>query len=146
MTVDICDHSEGLADMWHGTEHGPDTLDFSRTSHQDHVRAHACMCAHVRVRFGDVAVLLRNSKDQKVRKPKSEKRWGKLDRAHKKVSNPLSLYSSFLAFQAQHASSGHDKIIISALRNFQNDKPKEKVTKTFFSRVCRILFSNFSPT
>ncbi len=28
------------------------------------------------------------------------------------VSNPLSLYSSFLAFQAQHASSGHDKIII----------------------------------
>ena len=42
------------------------------------------------------------------------------------VSNPLSLYSSFLAFQAQHASSGHDKIIISALRNFQDDKPKEK--------------------
>ncbi len=26
------------------------------------------------------------------------------------VSNPLSLYSSFLAFQAQHASSGHDKL------------------------------------
>ena len=41
------------------------------------------------------------------------------------VTNPLSLYSSFLAFQAQHASSGHDKIIISALRNFQDDKPKE---------------------
>jgi hypothetical protein len=35
------------------------------------------------------------------------------------VSNPLSLYSSFLASQAQHASSRHDKIIISALRNFQ---------------------------
>jgi hypothetical protein len=42
------------------------------------------------------------------------------------VSNQLSLYSSFLAFQAQHASSGHDKIIISALRNFQDDKPKER--------------------
>ncbi len=36
------------------------------------------------------------------------------------------LYSSFLAFQAQHASSGHDEIIISALRNFQDDKPKER--------------------
>jgi hypothetical protein len=42
------------------------------------------------------------------------------------VNNPLSLYSSFLAFQAQHASSGHDKIIISALRNFQDDEPKER--------------------
>ena len=42
------------------------------------------------------------------------------------VTNPLSLYSSFLAFQAQHASSEHDKIIISALRNFPDDKPKEK--------------------
>ncbi len=39
----------------------------------------------------------------------------------KMVSNPLSLYPSFLAFQAQHASSGHDKIIILALRNFQDD-------------------------
>jgi hypothetical protein len=40
------------------------------------------------------------------------------------VSNPLSLYSSFLAFQAQHTtSSGHDKVIILALRNFQDDKP-----------------------
>ncbi len=28
------------------------------------------------------------------------------------VTNPLSLYSSFVAFQAQHASSEHDKIII----------------------------------
>jgi hypothetical protein len=44
----------------------------------------------------------------------------------KMVSNQLSLYSSFLAFQAQHASSGHNKIIISALRNFQDDKPEEK--------------------
>ncbi len=68
--------------MWHGTVHGPDTLDFSRTSKLDHVRTHVCMCAHVRVRFGDVAVLLRNSKDQKVRKLESEKRWKKLDKAH----------------------------------------------------------------
>jgi hypothetical protein len=44
----------------------------------------------------------------------------------KMVSNPMSLYSSFLAFQAQHASSGHDKIIISELRNFQDDKPEER--------------------
>jgi len=44
----------------------------------------------------------------------------------KVVINPLSLYSSFLGFQAQHASSGHDKIIISALRNFQDDEPKER--------------------
>jgi hypothetical protein len=44
----------------------------------------------------------------------------------KMVSNQLSLYSSFLAFQAQYASSGHNKIIISALRNFQDDKPKER--------------------
>jgi hypothetical protein len=44
----------------------------------------------------------------------------------KVVVNPLSLYSSFLGFQAQHASSGHDKIIISALRNFQDDEPKER--------------------
>jgi hypothetical protein len=44
----------------------------------------------------------------------------------KEVINPLSLYSSFLGFQAQHAPSGHDKIIISALRNFQDDEPKER--------------------
>ncbi len=44
----------------------------------------------------------------------------------KLVSNPLSLYCSLRAFQSQHASSGHDKIIISALRNFQDDKPKER--------------------
>ncbi len=80
MTTDICDHSEELADMWHGTVHGPDTLDFSGTSKQDHVRACALIFAHVRVRFGDVAVLLRNSKDQKVRKHKSEKRWKNLIR------------------------------------------------------------------
>ena len=40
------------------------------------------MCARVRIRFGDVAVLLRSSKDQKVRKHESEKRWKKLDLAH----------------------------------------------------------------
>ncbi len=73
MTADICNHSENLADMCHGTVHGPDTLDFSRTSKQDHVRSHACMCAHVHVHFGDVPVLLRNSKDQKVRKQKVRK-------------------------------------------------------------------------
>ncbi len=79
--ADICDHSEELADMWHWhcTVHGPDTLDYSRTSKQDHVRAHACMCAHVRLRFGDEPVLLRNSIDQKVRKHESEKRWKKLE-------------------------------------------------------------------
>jgi hypothetical protein len=64
--------------MWHGTVHGPDTLDFSRLSKQDHMRACARMCAHVRVRFGDLAVSLRNSKDQKARKHK-ERRWEKLD-------------------------------------------------------------------
>ncbi len=79
VTAYICDHSEELADMWHSTVHRPDTLDFSRTSKQDHVRACVRMCAHVRLCFGDVAVLLRNSKYQKVRKHKSEKRWGKLD-------------------------------------------------------------------
>ncbi len=136
MTADICDHSEELADMWHGTVHRPDTLDFSRTSKRDYVRACAVsihlsplslspclypplsslslslslstsllslvlslsislplltcrpppvsirlslMCAHVRLRLGDVAVLLRNSKDQKVRKHESEKRWEKHD-------------------------------------------------------------------
>ena len=68
----ICDHSEELADMWHGTLHGPDTLDFSRISKQNHVRTCAHMCAHVSVRFGDVAVLLRNSKDQKENKKVSE--------------------------------------------------------------------------
>ncbi len=75
MTANICNDSEELADMWHGTVHGPDTLDFSRTSKQDHVLACARMYAHMRSRFGDVAVLLRNSKDQKVRKLESEKRW-----------------------------------------------------------------------
>ncbi len=78
MTADICDHSEEVADMWHGAVHGPDTLDFSRTSKQDHVRACARVYAHVRVRVGDVAFLLRNSHEQKVSKLESEKRCGKV--------------------------------------------------------------------
>jgi len=42
------------------------------------------------------------------------------------VGNPLSLYSSYLAPQAQHAPSAHDETIIPALKNIQDDKPKEK--------------------
>jgi hypothetical protein len=38
------------------------------------------------------------------------------------MSNPLSLYASFLAFQEQHPESGCDQLIISALRNGTNDK------------------------
>jgi hypothetical protein len=42
------------------------------------------------------------------------------------VGNPLSLYSCYLAPQAQHAPSAHDETIIQALKNIQDDKPKEK--------------------
>ncbi len=42
------------------------------------------------------------------------------------VGNPLSLYTSYLAPQAQHAPSAHDETIIPALKNIQDDKPKEK--------------------
>jgi hypothetical protein len=42
------------------------------------------------------------------------------------VGNPLSLYSSYLAPQAQHAPSAHDETIIPALKNIQDDKPKEE--------------------
>jgi hypothetical protein len=42
------------------------------------------------------------------------------------VGNPLSLYSRYLAPQAQHAPSAHDETIIPALKNIQDDKPKEK--------------------
>ncbi len=38
------------------------------------------------------------------------------------MSNPLSLYASFLAFQEQHPESGCDQLIISSLRNCTNDK------------------------
>ena len=41
------------------------------------------------------------------------------------VGNPLSLYSSYPP-QAQHAPSAHDETIIAALKNIQDDKPKEK--------------------
>jgi hypothetical protein len=42
------------------------------------------------------------------------------------VRNPLSLYTSYLALQAQHAPSTHDETIISTLKNIQDDKPVEK--------------------
>jgi hypothetical protein len=42
------------------------------------------------------------------------------------VGNPLLLYSSYLASQAQHAQSAHDETIITALKNIQDDKPTEK--------------------
>jgi hypothetical protein len=44
----------------------------------------------------------------------------------KGVSKSLSLYSSLLALQAQHASSEHDKIIIWAHTNIHDDTPEEK--------------------
>jgi hypothetical protein len=59
--------------------HGADTLDSHRASSLDHVHPCAPMCAYLLARFGDVAVLLRSSKDQKVRKHESERRWEKLD-------------------------------------------------------------------
>jgi hypothetical protein len=42
------------------------------------------------------------------------------------VANQLSLYSSYLALQTQHAPSAHDETIIQALKNIQDDKTKEK--------------------
>jgi hypothetical protein len=42
------------------------------------------------------------------------------------VGNLLSLYSSYLAPQAQHTPSAHDETISLALKNIQDDKPKEK--------------------
>ncbi len=42
------------------------------------------------------------------------------------VGNPLSLYSSYLPPQAQHAPSVHDETIIPALKNIQEDMPEEK--------------------
>ncbi len=41
----------------------------------------------------------------------------------KVVSKSLSLYSSLLTLQAQHASSEHNTL---TLRNIQDDKPEEK--------------------
>ncbi len=42
------------------------------------------------------------------------------------VGNLLSLYSSYLAPQAQHVPSAHDETMIPALKNIQDDKPKKK--------------------
>ncbi len=42
------------------------------------------------------------------------------------VGSQLSLYSSYLALQAQHAPSAHDETTIPALKNIQDDKPKRK--------------------
>ena len=42
------------------------------------------------------------------------------------TTNPLSLYASFLEFQAQHAESGYNEAIISALRETMYDQPMEE--------------------
>ncbi len=70
VTADICDHSEELADMWHGTLHGPDTMDFSRTSKQDHVRACARMCAYALGTWqpSSETAKIRKKENMKVRK------------------------------------------------------------------------------
>ena len=41
-----------------------------------------------------------------------------------RMSNPLSLYASFLAFQEQHPKSGCERLIISALRNSRDSDDK----------------------
>ncbi len=87
MTADICDHLEKLADMWHGTEHGPDTLDFSGTSKQDHVRAHACLCAYA---LGTCQSSSETSRSESE-KTKSEKRWKNLALPHFALFNCLVL-------------------------------------------------------
>jgi hypothetical protein len=42
------------------------------------------------------------------------------------VGNPLSIYSSYLSLQAQHIPNAHSETIISALKNIEDDKPKER--------------------
>ena len=42
------------------------------------------------------------------------------------TTNPLSLYASFLGFQAQQAESGYDEAIILALRETLDDQPMEE--------------------
>ena len=42
------------------------------------------------------------------------------------TTNPLSHYASFLGFQAQHAESGYEEAIISALRETTYDQPMEE--------------------
>jgi hypothetical protein len=46
VTAAIYDPSAELADMCHCTVHGPDKLDFRRTSERDHVHPCAHMCSH----------------------------------------------------------------------------------------------------
>ncbi len=57
----------------------------------------------------------------------------------KVASNSLSLNSSLLALQAHHLSSEHDKIILSALKNIQNDKlekmEEQPLPSLFDSRI-----------
>ena len=43
------------------------------------------------------------------------------------MSNPLSLYASFPAFQEQHPKSGCEQLIILALRNSSDDKQDGKM-------------------
>ncbi len=47
------------------------------------------------------------------------------------MSNPLSLYASFLAFQEQHQESGCDKLIISALRKRYQRQAGRRVGETY---------------
>ena len=42
------------------------------------------------------------------------------------ATNPLSLYASFLGFQAQQDESGYDEAIISALKETLYDQPMEE--------------------
>jgi hypothetical protein len=42
------------------------------------------------------------------------------------TTNPLSLYASFLGFQAQHAENGCNEALILALRETQNDQPMKE--------------------
>ncbi len=45
---------------------------------------------------------------------------------HWMTTNPLSLYASFLGLQAQHAETGYNEALISALRETQRDQPMEE--------------------
>jgi hypothetical protein len=67
--------------------------------------------------------------------------WKPAQSWHADKPSALSLYASLLALQAQHASSEHDKIIISAL-NIQDDKPEEKeeqpLPSLFDSRIPQL--------
>ncbi len=42
------------------------------------------------------------------------------------MTNPLSLYASFIGFQAQHTQTGYNEALISALRETQGDQPMEE--------------------